>query len=237
MIVSLVTEKGGTGKTTLAANLAAHWAREGRDVATWDFDPQRSLTSWHERRDASGEPLPAIERHAGDSIATASELERAAAGIDRRGRIVVADTPGSDSLGLRLGMLAADLLVVPLRAGGTDLAVARRMASLLIRFGRGRAEAGAAAPRMGMVFNATRARSTLHREHRRALRRELEGTGVRLLDAAIHEYDDFGWATAQGMGACDFDPSSKAARSVRGLADALLDAEAWSRHEQDARAL
>jgi chromosome partitioning protein len=43
-IVSVINYKGGVGKTSLTANLAAQLAWEGKKVLLLDLDPQASLT-------------------------------------------------------------------------------------------------------------------------------------------------------------------------------------------------
>ena len=43
MIISIVNEKGGSGKTTIATNLAFKFAQEGIDLMLIDADPQRSI--------------------------------------------------------------------------------------------------------------------------------------------------------------------------------------------------
>ena len=48
--ITFAQQKGGAGKTTVLAHLAAAWAGAGRDVAVIDLDPQRSLTRWTEIR-------------------------------------------------------------------------------------------------------------------------------------------------------------------------------------------
>jgi ATPases involved in chromosome partitioning len=49
-VISLVHEKGGVGKTTLAINIAASLERIGKTVILFDTDPQRSLTEWYSVR-------------------------------------------------------------------------------------------------------------------------------------------------------------------------------------------
>src|SRR5208283_1101418 len=58
--IALVTEKGGTGKSTLAVHLAVCAARQGKIVAVIDLDPQGSARHWAERRAANAENVPVV---------------------------------------------------------------------------------------------------------------------------------------------------------------------------------
>src|SRR3546814_16415475 len=56
MIVALLNQKGGVGKTTLALHLAGQWTRQGRRVLLIDADPQGSALDWSQQRATEGLP-------------------------------------------------------------------------------------------------------------------------------------------------------------------------------------
>src|SRR5438093_9053329 len=59
-IISVVNQKGGTGKTTVATNLAACFAGTGREVLVIDADPQRSALDWRADRPADQPQVQAV---------------------------------------------------------------------------------------------------------------------------------------------------------------------------------
>jgi chromosome partitioning protein len=56
MIIALLNQKGGVGKTTLALHLAGEWASKGRRVLLIDADPQSSARDWSQQRAREGLP-------------------------------------------------------------------------------------------------------------------------------------------------------------------------------------
>lgn len=117
-ILTLAQQKGGSGKTTLAAHLAVACMREGLSVAILDVDPQGSLGEWFEAREAR---LGAAE--AGLAFRTASGwgARREARGLARDHDVVVVDTPPKSDLESRPAVEAASLVVVPVQPTPVDL--------------------------------------------------------------------------------------------------------------------
>ncbi|HEU4381506.1 MAG TPA: ParA family protein, partial [Hyphomicrobiaceae bacterium] len=56
LVISVVSSKGGVGKTTIAASLGARAAQDSVRVALVDLDPQRALVEWWRRRGETDNP-------------------------------------------------------------------------------------------------------------------------------------------------------------------------------------
>ncbi len=130
-VITLAQQKGGSGKTTLAANLAVALARQGRSVALLDTDPQGSLGRWFmARRERLGE--------AGLDFATASawgvtyECEK----LRKLVQVVIVDTPPKVDADLRPALREADLILVPVAASHVDLWATEGVLDLAAREGR-----------------------------------------------------------------------------------------------------
>ncbi|MBE3636966.1 ParA family partition ATPase [Mangrovicoccus algicola] len=115
--ITVAQQKGGSGKTTLAVNLAVEFSRRGHSVAVLDTDPQGSLGRWFMTRRA------AMNGEAGLDFATASawgvsyELEK----LLKHNEIVIVDTPPKVDSDLRPALRASDLVVVPVAVSQVDV--------------------------------------------------------------------------------------------------------------------
>lgn len=113
-IIMIGGEKGGSGKSTTATNLAAHLALQGNDVMLLDADKQATATKWVARRNEAGY----LQVH---SVQKLGDIYRTALDLSQRYGFVVIDAGGRDSKELRTGMVAADVLYVPIKASQADL--------------------------------------------------------------------------------------------------------------------
>jgi chromosome partitioning protein len=115
MIVALLNQKGGVGKTTLALHLAGRWACEGKRTIVIDADPQGSALDWSEQRAREG--LPRLFGVIGLSRDT---LHREAPEIARDADHVVIDGPPRVAALMRSALLAADVALVPAQPSPFD---------------------------------------------------------------------------------------------------------------------
>ncbi|MBI2382324.1 MAG: AAA family ATPase [Gammaproteobacteria bacterium] len=114
MILLIGGEKGGTGKSTIATNLAVFLALRGVDVMLLDADPQGTASKWVERRNGAEAAAVHCAQKTGDVYATAMDLAK-------RYQVVIIDAGGRDSRELRTAMVAADRMIIPLKASQADL--------------------------------------------------------------------------------------------------------------------
>jgi len=130
--ITVAQQKGGSGKTTLAANLAVALLGRGHSVAVLDTDPQGSLGRWFMERRAR------MDGATGLSFATASawgvgyECEKLIAAHD----FVLIDTPPKIDSDLRPALRESDLVLVPVATSHVDLWATESVLELAARVGR-----------------------------------------------------------------------------------------------------
>lgn len=126
MIVLIGGEKGGTGKTTIATNLAAMRVMKGRDVLLIDTDKQASASSWAASRDEREDTrrVPTIQKFGTGLAAEIRDLAK-------RYQDIIIDAGGRDSVELRAAMTLAHKVFVPIQASQFDVWTLGQMDSLI----------------------------------------------------------------------------------------------------------
>jgi chromosome partitioning protein len=114
-VIAIAQQKGGTGKTTLAAHLAVEYARVGKRVAIVDTDPQGSLGRWFMARATAGEP--GLDLSTSSAWGVAYETDKLKKLFD----VVIVDTPPKVDADLRPALRAADVVLVPVTPSHVDL--------------------------------------------------------------------------------------------------------------------
>jgi chromosome partitioning protein len=115
MIVAVLGEKGGTGKTTFATNLAGMRATAKCDVLIVDADRQGSASYWAEARERQEVAVVASVQKFGPG------LVRAVADMARRYADVVIDIAAGDSREIEGALRTADRVLIPVQPAGLDV--------------------------------------------------------------------------------------------------------------------
>lgn len=193
--ISIISQKGGAGKTTLALNLACAAAAFGHRSVVIDLDPQASAKGWHDHRQKETPVvISAQASRINDVLTTASQHDA---------DICVIDTaPHSETAALAAAR-AADLILIPCRPGILDLRgisssvdlvqIAKRPAIIVLN---------AVPPRGGLADQAEEA---------------IRPYGLEVAATRISHRAAFYHSLTAGQTAIEFDPDGVAAQEIRDL--------------------
>ncbi|GAW86420.1 chromosome partitioning protein [Bathymodiolus platifrons methanotrophic gill symbiont] len=121
MIILIGSQKGGCGKSTIATNMAAALAVDGKDVMLVDADKQASSSNWFLDRSENSD-LPQV-----NSVQKYDDVRASILDLSKRYEYIVIDAAGRDSAELRTSMIVADILVMAIRPSQFDLDTVPKM--------------------------------------------------------------------------------------------------------------
>lgn len=198
-IVAVAVQKGGTGKTTLAASLAVAAAEAGESVAALDLDPQGSLASWGAMRATDSVAVDRIQPweigQLGDVLAQAAEDGATLAVIDTAGAMA----------GVAYALRIADLVLMPVRPSRLDLIAAGPTLQALVGLGMRQ--------KLAFVLNQCPPPPSPRTE---AYAVQMRTLGV-LAEPSIIQRVDHQDALAMGLGVTERAPEGQAASEIRAL--------------------
>lgn len=198
-VLMFASQKGGSGKTTLAGHVAVQAERSGAGpVAIVDTDPQGSLSDWSEQREADS---PCFCNIKFPHLMT--ELERL---HDEGIKLVVVDTPAAIIMAIRDVAVFADLVVVPVRPSPHDLRALGATIALVEDAGKP----------MVLVVNGANAKAKITEEAAVALRRHGNVAPV-----TVHQRVGFASSMVDGRTVMETDKNSRSAEEIRLLWDFL----------------
>jgi len=200
-VLALVTQKGGTGKSSLAVSLAVAAQEAGLKTAIIDIDPQGTASEWFQRRRAAAPEV--VRLHWGSLSSQIYAFERS--GHD----LVILDTPGADDGAAAAAIREASLCLLPLRPSIADVEAMKPTLRYLndrdkpFAFVLNQCPAGGRTSRTSNAFRAL----------------QLIGP---VCDASVALRSDHMDALAAGLGVTEQAPSGKAAAEVREVLDWVL---------------
>jgi chromosome partitioning protein len=194
-IIVLLSQKGGTGKSTIATHLAVCAARDGKAVALFDIDPQASAAKWSDRRTAEGPPVVRVgAAHLPNLVQQAREQ-----GAD----VILIDTAGHADASSLHALQLADLVLIPCRPSAADLDAIEDTITLAQRAKQGKA---------AVVINAAPIRGHLAEDARAAISERIVVAPV-----ALGHRSAYANAWIDGRSVEEYDPKGKAADEIRAL--------------------
>jgi chromosome partitioning protein len=212
MIISVLNQKGGVGKTTLAVHIATALAQRGLKVLLVDADPQSSSLDWSASREGEalfpviGLPKPSLHR---DMPAIAADYEA-----------VVIDGPPRVNELARSAIMASDLVLVPVQPSPYDVWAAEEITTLL-------QEAAVFKEKLksAFVINRKITNTAIGRDVTEALSQY----PLPVLKAHVSQRVGFAESAAQGRTVLELMPDSTASKEILALVSEILEMQ----HEQE----
>jgi chromosome partitioning protein len=191
--ISLLSQKGGTGKTTLCVHLAVAAERAGKSAVILDLDPQASATGWKDNR-ADENPVTVSLQFSrlGQTLAASQQGGADLAFID--------SAPHSDQVAIAAAE-AADLILIPCRAGILDIRAIAMTAKIAKLAGKPAfVVLNALPPQAASLISEIREAIAVH--------------GLTLAPVIIHQRAAYAHSLIDGRVAMEFDPKGKAADEI-----------------------
>lgn len=194
-VIAFLSQKGGSGKTTLSVHTAVAAGATGERVCIIDADPQESATAWASVRSAE---LPIV------ATAQAGELDAALKAANDDGiSLAIIDGPPHAAPAASQIAKRAELILVPVRPSAFDIAAVPAAVEIV----------RAAKVRAAFVLSACPFRAPETGETRAAL----EVHGLPIFPGEITDRRAFARAITTGSAVTEFDTDGKAAAEVRAL--------------------
>ncbi|MDZ4150801.1 MAG: ParA family partition ATPase [Methylococcales bacterium] len=205
MIIGVLNQKGGVGKTTISVNLAASLARNGARVLLIDADPQGSALDWAAAR--NGDPLFSVVGFPRPSIH--KEIGQIGQGYDH----IVIDGPPRVTDLARSAIMASDIVLIPVQPSPYDIWAADEVVKLID-------EAKVYKENLKSVFVVNR--KITNTAIGRDVGEALAAYPILVLTATVTQRVVFAEAATQGKSVYEIDAGGAAAREIEAVKDELM---------------
>ncbi|WP_076417459.1 AAA family ATPase [Colwellia sp. UCD-KL20] len=220
MMILVGGEKGGSGKSCLAQNLAVYFARDKEAIVLMvDCDPQRTTSDWIQARNTDPS-LPAI-----NCIQLYGKIRNDLLSLNQHYDYVIVDCGGQDNLALRAAMSVADHVIIPLRPKRRDLKTVPHMEDML-------STCKMVNPKMLASFVITQCPSLPNQAGRILEAKDVcSSYGINVLNAVTFSRNVYDDSEEKGSSVLEIDPDGKAAVEMIAIAEELMAMKPDNSHE------
>ena len=216
MVISVCNEKGGSGKTTIALNLAVKLGLLKEDTLLIDADPQRSIEVFTNIR--ANENIDLIFNTVSKF---GSSLGKEVKSLQNKYSSIIIDTGGRDSEEMRQALAISDLVIIPTLPSDLDIAVLNKMINLFN-------QAKAFNPNAKALITISKASPnpflTKKIEDLKQYIKDKNLEDIKLCESVIFEREAYKNSFSNGLGILEFlDEKSKAYQDFNSFFDELVE--------------
>lgn len=201
MVITICNEKGGSGKSTIAVNLAFRFAKD-YNLLLIDTDSQRSIEAFTTiRADSNKESTFTTATKLGSSLMQEIKL------LDNQYELILIDTGGRDSKETRYALIASNAVIVPCIASQFDIVVLDKMLDILLEV------KATINPNLKVFFLLSRGTTNLFLTQKntnlknhlsKTLKNNEAGNDFIMLESIIHEREAYKNAIIEGLSIFEF---------------------------------
>lgn len=220
MIVLIGGEKGGSGKSCLAQNIAVFFTKfKNSSVLMVDCDPQRTTSDWIQARNNNSD-LPPI-----NCVQLYGKIRNDLLSLEDRYDVIIVDCGGQDNLALRAAMSVAEHVLIPLRPKRRDLKTVPHMEDILTT-------CKMVNPKMKASFVVTQCPALPSQANRILEAKEVcDSYCINVLDAITYNRNIYDDSEENGMSVIEIEPDGKAAIEITAIANEMLAYDPGVSHE------
>lgn len=208
-IITMVTSKGGAGKSTLVRSLACYWFNIGQKPGIIDADPQGSIINMHDSEGIIG-AIPVV-------FAPEEDVTEKILDLKMKHSPVLVDTGGFRNRTTIVSLISADLALIPLKPSPDDMVAAIETYRLIQELNETPERVGN--PIKSRLILTMTQQGTIIAKH---IRHELESIGLPLLKSEMYQRVAYPENAIKGLSPCIVDPEGAASRDIAAIVSEII---------------
>jgi len=200
MIISILNQKGGAGKTTISVNLARGLKQDGGNVLLVDSDPQGSARDWHAA--GNGELITVIGL---DRPTLDKDIQAVGSGYDW---VIIDGAPQLEKMAIA-AIKCSDIILVPVQPSPYDIWATEDLVDVI----QARQQVTNGLPKAAFIISRQITNTTLGKE----IREVLIGYGLPVFSSGTSQRIIYAKTAASGSTVLDDEPNGEAAREIKQL--------------------